>query len=190
VIRADPFNPLASPDAADRPERRDATPPVLVLGLGNLLLRDDGVGLELLARLRALSGEDERIDFVDGGTQGLALASYLAGRAAVLILDATRLGAAPGTVHSLPDVRTIVGARGDSAHATGAADLLAAAVWLGDCPAAVLAVGIEPQVLTTGIGLSPAVAKALPEATAQAQRALDGILRGVRANSPLHADGA
>jgi hydrogenase maturation protease len=183
VIRDEQGKSVESAAATGGPERTEGRPPVLVLGLGNLLLRDDGVGLELLARLQRVTGQDDRVEFVDGGTQGLALASHLAGRAAVLILDATRLGAAPGTVHSHPDVRTVVGARGDSAHATGAADLLAAAVWLGDCPASVLAVGIEPEDLTTGIGLSPVVAQALPVATVAARRALDEILRGLTAKS-------
>src|SRR3974377_942260 len=78
----------------------DARPEILALGLGNLLLGDDAVGLRLLEELRDAGGDAE---FVDGGTQGLALLGYLADRPSVVILDAVALGAAPGTVHVLAD---------------------------------------------------------------------------------------
>ena len=75
-------------------------PPVLALGLGNLLLGDDAVGLRLLEMLQAESA-DPRVEFVDGGTQGISLTGYLANRRGVLVLDAIGLGAAPRTVHVL-----------------------------------------------------------------------------------------
>jgi len=75
--------------------------PVLVLGLGNLLLGDDGVGLRLVERLAEESGFGDAVEFVDGGTQGLALLGCLADREAVLVLDAVGLGGEPGTVHVL-----------------------------------------------------------------------------------------
>ena len=75
--------------------------PVLVLALGNLLLTDDGAGLRLLERLSAGGEARGDVEFIDGGTCGLALLPYLERRRAVLILDAMQLGAAPGTVHVL-----------------------------------------------------------------------------------------
>src|ERR1035437_6800547 len=90
--------------------------PILVLGLGNLLLSDDAAGLHLHAALLAERGATEQVEFVDGGrhgggralhpppprgTQGLALLHYLANRRAVLVLDAVGLGAEPGSVHVL-----------------------------------------------------------------------------------------
>ena len=50
-----------------------ARAPVLVLGLGNLLLSDDAAGLHLKAALAAERGTSDQVEFVDGGTQGLAL---------------------------------------------------------------------------------------------------------------------
>src|SRR5450756_627755 len=75
--------------------------PILVLGLGNLLLSDDAAGLQLHAALLAERGATDQVEFVDGGTQGLALLHYLANRRAVLVLDAVGLGAEPGSVHVL-----------------------------------------------------------------------------------------
>jgi len=60
-----------------------ARAPVLVLGLGNLLLSDDAAGLHLEAALAAERGPSDQVEFVDGGTQGLALLHYLARRRAV-----------------------------------------------------------------------------------------------------------
>ena len=82
---------------------RQNPPPILVLGLGNVLLQDDGVGPALLGLLETLHGKDDRVQFVDGGTQGLALLGYLSDRQAVLILDAVALGAEPGSVHVRED---------------------------------------------------------------------------------------
>lgn len=145
--------------------------PTLVLGLGNVLLRDDAIGLRML---EALQG-DERFgecEFVDGGTQGIALLGYFEGRASALILDAVALGAAPGTVHVLrePDFQTV---RGSTAHEGGALEVLALAKLLGQAPDDVVIVGIEPDEVRTGIGLSDRVEAALPEAAAKAREILE-----------------
>jgi hydrogenase maturation protease len=151
----------------------DGSTDVLVLGLGNLLLRDDGLGLRLL---EALAAEGLPAEFLDGGTQGLALLSHLAGRRTLIILDAVALGAPPGTVHVL---------QGDSisahhaviAHGSNALELLAAARLIGDLPPSVTIFGIEPECISTGIGLSPAVEAAIPEALSRARTALESAIR-------------
>lgn len=158
----------------------DERPPVLVLGLGNLLLCDDAIGLRMLHVLRELHGCDPRVEFVDGGTQGLALLGVLADRAAVLMLDAIQLGAAPGTVHRIEDAghkppRTSLGAPA-GAHQQNAGDLLLAASLLGELPPRAVVVGVEPATVRTGIRLSAAVQAALPDATAVARRALLQLL--------------
>jgi len=141
---------------------------VLVLGLGNLLLSDDGVGLRLLEDLRS---ETSPAEFLDGGTQGLALLPYLANRRALLVLDAVALGAPPGTVQVLHG-DTLAAHRAASAHGSNALELLATARLLGDLPPSVTIVGIEPACLATGIGLSPAVEAAIPEALSRARAVL------------------
>ena len=74
--------------------------PILVLGIGNTLLMDDGVGVLLVEEFRCLSSlPADEVEFLDGGTQGLALLGRMAGRRALVILDAVNLGATPGTVH-------------------------------------------------------------------------------------------
>lgn len=156
--------------------RNDAArPPLLVLGLGNLLLEDDAVGIELL-RAVASHARDPRVEFVDGGTQGIALGGLLAGRAAALLLDAVRLGAAPGTVHHLREPLVVAPPRGDSAHGQNAGELLATAMLLGDLPPHVEVLGVEPASTRTRVGLSPAVAAAVPTAADAAARAVTALL--------------
>ena len=134
---------------------------VLVLGVGNALLRDDGVGLRLLAELSSKwNGE---VEFLDGGTQGLALLGRIAGRRALLILDAVKLGAAAGAVHVLRDWQDCA-TRSSTAHESNVSELLAVSTLLGECPETVAIVGIEPQRIATGMELSDAVAQAVPSA--------------------------
>jgi len=144
---------------------------VLVLGLGNLLLEDDAVGLRLLERL-ALTPHPEA-EYVDGGTQGLALLGLLEGREGVLILDAVGLGSPPGTVHTLfnEEIAQLRAGRANSAHEGNALGLLQTATLLGELPPLAV-VGIEPAQMHTNIGLSPAVEAALPAAVEAAQRVL------------------
>jgi hydrogenase maturation protease len=147
-------------------------PPVLVLGVGNLLLRDDGAGLSLLSGLsREACAWGGTVEFLDGGTQGLALLDRIAGRGALLILDAVQLGAAPGTVHVMRDWR-FGAARFSTAHESNVSELLAVSTLLGECPERVVIVGIEPCRIATGTKLSGVVEQALPAALEAARAAL------------------
>ncbi|HVM74201.1 MAG TPA: hydrogenase maturation protease [Candidatus Saccharimonadales bacterium] len=144
--------------------------PILVLGLGNMLLTDDGVGPALLTQL---ANSDERwrdqVEFVDGGTQGLALLGQLTGRRALIIVDALKRGAAPGTIHrlTLPELRELSLARATSAHESNAGELLSAAQLLDELPDRLFIVGVEPERIATGIGLSESVQQALSSASDQ-----------------------
>jgi len=157
----------------------EVSAPTLVLGLGNLLLSDDGVGLRLLADLRRDAGENSQVEFVDGGTQGLALLGYVADRPRVVILDAISLGAPPGSVHVLAGqgIDQLGTRLGNTAHEGGALQILAMANLLGQAPGRVTIVGVEPALVRTGVGLSPAVESALPRALAEAKRILADIGR-------------
>ncbi len=161
--------------------------PVLVLGLGNLLLKDDGVGLELLRRLQARRSADHEvrevkgeIEYVDGGTQGVALLGQLSGRRALLVLDAVSLGAEPGSVMVVRDPLEHVAPQGVGGHGANASGLLASAMLLGDLPPYAVVVGVCPAELATGIGLSARVHEALPDALAAADGVLTELCRRVR----------
>jgi len=150
------------------------TAPILVLGLGNLLLGDDGVGLCLLQALEREFDATEAIEFVDGGTQGLALMGYLAERSAVLVLDAISLGRPAGSVHVLrgAEMQQLRARRANSAHEGNALELFDNARMLGYEWSDLSAIGIEPLNIRTGIGLSQEVESGVNEALQQARKIL------------------
>jgi len=145
-----------------------------VLGLGNPLLGDDGAGLRLLEGLANEAEPDSAVEFLDGGTQGLALIGYLADRKAVLVLDALGLGHPPGTVRVLRggELEQLRARRASTAHEGNALELFETARMLGYQWAEVAAVGMEPRSIRTGIGLTPEVESALGEALRQARKIL------------------
>jgi len=176
---------------ADRGQGLGGPAPVLVLGLGNLLLGDDGVGLRLVERLAEEGASSGAVDFVDGGTQGLALLGCLADRQAVLVLDAVGLGSKPGAVHvlrgpTIEQLREQIRAprasndhRGPgprTAHEGNALELFATARVLGLSWNEVAVVGVEPDDIRTAIGLSPRVEQSFDKALARAREVLKELV--------------
>jgi len=149
---------------------------VVVLGIGNSLLGDDGAGLELLERLRAARPWSDAIQWVDGGTLGLALLGVVEARSAVLVLDAVQMVLPPGTVHVPRGAELMKLRSGGTAHETGAIQLLNTAALLGDLPRQFAVVGIEPASVRTGIGLSDVVRTAMPNAVERAKSILSEFL--------------
>jgi hydrogenase maturation protease len=155
--------------------------PVLVIGVGNVLLKDDGAGIELVNRLSAQSNEwGNAVDFLEGGTLGLALLPYLSGRRAIIVLDAVALGAKPGTLHELEnDDILALGLHSSSAHEGNAAELLRTARLLGDLPESLSLIGIEPRTIGTGMRFSKQVRAAIPAALQRAGMKINNILAGL-----------
>jgi len=155
------------------------TKPILVLGVGNLLLRDDGAGLELLSCLRRDAGRwGDAVEFLDGGTGGLALLGEVSGRRAVVVLDAVRTGAEAGTVHILrtTDLLTFGRGRASTAHESNATELFRVSELLGERAEELVAIGIEPDIVETGIGLSEKVSSALDGAIRSARFIVDDLV--------------
>ncbi len=131
--------------------------PAVVLGIGNELLGDDGAGVVAARRLAKLPIPG--VDVLDGGTLGLMLMPYIAGRQAVLVLDAvSHAHGTPGDVVVIgdSDVRRGHGVRA-TAHDIGLVDALSAAELAGCAPARIALIGIVPAEITEHWGLSPVV---------------------------------
>jgi hydrogenase maturation protease len=141
--------------------------PLLVLGVGNVLLRDEGVGIHVVRRLEALGADalSPGTRIVDGGTLGLDLLPMLEDAAAVVMVDAVNLRLAPGAVDVLrgTDLHTALAGH-ISPHQVGVGDLLAAARLAGSLPARVSLVAIQPEAIEIGLELTPAVEAAVPVA--------------------------
>jgi hydrogenase maturation protease len=134
--------------------RSDGRAGLIVVGLGNAFRGDDAAGL---AVARAL-GDDPRVLVHEG--EPIDLLDRWDGAGEVIVVDAARSGAAPGTVHRLDGLTEPVAA-GGSIHAFGLAETLALARALGRAPARVTVIGIEGERFGAGDGLSPAVAAAV-----------------------------
>ena len=151
--------------------------PILVLGLGNTLMQDDGVGPSLLADL-AKSYHSSAVEFLDGGTQGLALLNRIAGRKAVVILDAVTTGHKPGSVRVLEGAEVIrfATSRSTTEREGNAGELLATAAFLGELPEKCYLIAVEPKELDAGSGLSRDVHRSLRSAMRQAQHVLEELV--------------
>jgi len=136
---------------------------LLVLGLGNVLCSDDGLGVMAVSALMRGFEWPPEVEVLDGGTLGLALLPYLDEAEAAILVDAIRGDAAPGSFMRLEgaDVAPAVAQR-LSPHQVGVADLLDGARWLDSYPARVVLLGLVPATIELGVGCSPAVQAALP----------------------------
>jgi hydrogenase maturation protease len=137
--------------------------PLLVLGLGNVLLQDDGLGVAAVTRLLDRYARADGVHVLDGGTLGLSLLPYVDDAERVILVDAVRTGEAPGTFVRLTGgaVPPAVASR-LSPHQIGVADLLDGARWLNRYPSCVVLLGLVPESIDLGVGLSPSVRDALP----------------------------
>jgi hydrogenase maturation protease len=141
----------------------DRTPQVLILGLGNMLLQDEGVGIAALQRLAANHEWPDHVTLMDGGVMGLELLPYLESADAVLLLDAVHTGAPPGTVVRLEgqEIPAVVALK-MSMHQVGLQETLAMCRFRGTVPERMVLLGVVPAHLDLGLDLSPQVAAALP----------------------------
>lgn len=146
----------------------ESIPPILVLGLGNILLADDGVGPALVGLVHQKYVSVREVECIDGGTQGMALLGYLTGRSALIILDAFSNGKEPGEITTLnkQEILSFAVNRATTGHEGNAGELLAAAHLLGELPELVFLVGVQPDNIRTELGLSDKVSAALPSACA------------------------
>src|SRR6516162_301376 len=133
----------------------------LILGVGNLLMGDEGVGVAAIRRLEQ-NGFAEHAELVDGGTGGFHLLGLFRDRQHLILIDAADDGKAPGTVSLIRPRYASDFPPSLTAHDIGLKDLLESAALLGDLP--------EVDLITVSIGglgsltmeLSPDVAAALP----------------------------
>lgn len=137
---------------------------VLVLGLGNRLLRDDAAGPLAIDRLLAGGNLAGAADLRDGGTMGLSLLPEIEDAAGFVAIDAARFGAEPGTVRVFEGqaMDTQLEGRKRSAHEVALADLLSAAALNGHLPVRRALVAVQPESTELGLALSLAVAQAIP----------------------------
>jgi len=144
-------------------KRRNAGRGGLVLGLGNVLCRDDGVGIAALARLSREYRPGPGLGLVDGGTLGLALLPLLERAGAAVLVDAIRTDAPPSTLVRLEGEEVArAAAHRLSVHQIGVSDLLEGARLRGRLPPRLRLVGVVPASVELGLSRTPAIEAAIP----------------------------
>jgi hydrogenase maturation protease len=134
---------------------------VLVLGLGNLLLSDDGLGIHAIRGLERDARVDAGVTLLDGGTQGLSLMPHLSGFPRLLVIDAIDVGEPPGTLVRF-EGKALDGLPGKATvHQLGFADLMVAMRLLGESPEEVVVLGVQPMSTEWSTELTPPVQNAL-----------------------------
>ena len=163
----------------------------VVIGLGNPLMGDDGLGLAALARLRERWVLPPGVELVDGGTWGMNLLPVIEDASNVLLMDAIDTGAAPGTLAVVERARLprYLAAK-LSPHQVDLRDVLALAELRGTLPASTVAIGLQPAVVELTGELSPALEgrlDALVDAVVRRLAAWGFTLTARAAAVPAHA---
>lgn len=157
--------------------------PRLVIGIGNLLMGDEGVGVRAIEHLSGDTWPDD-VTLIDGGTGGFHLLEYLSTHAPVVMIDATLDGQPAGTVTTLHPRYACDFPRALSAHDIGLRDLVEAAQITGVLPQIDLVTVSIAEVQPMTLGLSPAVEAALPRVGGAVREALNRQLALARVDAP------
>lgn len=129
-----------------------------VLGLGNILLRDEGVGVRVVDTIRERYSFSPEVEIIDGGTLGLDLLPLIEGKEKVLIIDAVDFGKEPGYTSILEgdQIPSVLAAK-LSVHSIGLSDVLFAAKLLEITPPRLRLLGIQPQSLEVGLDMTDCI---------------------------------
>jgi len=136
---------------------------VVLLGVGNILLTDEGVGVRAIEEIERRYVLPESVRVMDGGTSGMELLDTLAGTQYLIIVDAVKSGTAPGTIVRLAgdDVPVFFSTK-LSPHQVGLCDVLATLAVMDESPGETVIIGVEPSSLDLAMELSPAVGAVMP----------------------------
>ncbi len=142
---------------SDAPSRR-----VVVLGVGNLLLSDEGVGVHVANKLMEMDLPPE-VDVVEGGTDGFRLMNVVTGAARLIVVDAVKGGGPPGSIYrfDIKDAPTYPDEYKTSVHQIGILEVVHLSELIGEAPETTI-IGVEPKSLDMGMELSPEVKAKVP----------------------------
>ena len=160
----------------------------VVIGLGNPLMGDDGLGLVALERLREQWEIPPGVELVDGGTWGMNLLPVIEDAARLLLVDAVDVKATPGTgvVVERERIPRYLATK-ISPHQVDLRDVLALAELRGKLPQETVALGLQPERMELGDRLSPPILRGLDGLVASAARLLEAWGHRVVRREPAHA---
>jgi hydrogenase maturation protease len=142
----------------------------LILGIGNVLLRDEGAGVHVVRQLASRLPPREDISILDGGTLSFALAEAIENASQLIVIDAAQLDAEPGATRVFLGAQMddfVGGNRRCSVHEVSLIDLMAIAILTGKLPEKRALIGIQPHQIDWGDTPSPPVVAAIHQACNQ-----------------------
>ena len=137
----------------------------LVLGIGNPLMQDDGVGVYAVQRLKAGRAGCPGVEFLDGGTLGFTLIGEIESASSLIVIDAAQIDSAPGTVKEFlgEEMDVLLGRqKNSSVHDVALIDLMSIALLSDRLPVRRALIGVQPGAVEWGMELTQAVKDALP----------------------------
>jgi len=140
----------------DQSQKKD----VVVIGLGNVLLSDEGIGVHIVRRLSSRQDKFPYVDFIDADTGGMNVLHLIANRKRAVIIDCAKMGAKPGTLMRFtPDeVQSVKKLSQYSLHEQDILQVINLSKQLGECPKEIIIFGIEPESTEPGQNLSKTLA--------------------------------
>jgi len=137
---------------------------IVILGLGNILFRDEGIGVHVINALdnkKLPSG----VEIIDGGTASLDILSSLRDITKLIIVDAVKLNKAPATIYRFTpkDLTEHLSSRALSLHQISALDALSIAKKLNSLPPDIIIIGIEPKDMSLGLEISDTLKMKIPD---------------------------
>jgi hydrogenase maturation protease len=147
---------------SDNKDAKDKVPKIVIIGVGNLLMKDEGVGIHAIRELEQLNLPAD-VNLIDGGTSPDLIACTRAG-AKMIIIDSAKAGCEPGAIYRFrPEDLAAEKAALASAHQMGVVENLAMMELAGNKPAEVIIIGIEPAEIAWGMELSPTLQTRMPK---------------------------
>jgi len=149
---------------------------IMVLGIGNLLMQDDGIGVHVIRQLEDLD-LPAQVELVDGGTHSYDLLDFFSQADICIVVDAMRAGGEPGTVYRVPleELGLAPNPHIHSLHEISFAEAMHMLQLEGYHPQ-VLVYGVEPQSVELGLELTPVVAEQVPLLVAMIQKDIAEVL--------------
>src|SRR3990172_12155045 len=144
----------------------------LILGIGNILLKDEGVGVHVVKKLKEMSLPDN-IEVLDGGTAGLDLVDFISNRKKLIVIDAVKAGEKPGTIYRLTEENLDIKPKAImSFHDIDFLDALHMSDVMSEKPEETIVIGIEPKDMSDGTELLPEIEERIPRIIEMVMKAI------------------
>lgn len=147
---------------------------ISVVGVGNIIMQDEGFGVECAKQLEKITAYPDCVQILDGGTLGMDLMPYITGTKKILFIDAINIDAPVGSYHEFTgDDLNAYFKNKLSVHDLGLNDLLAVLKITDNPVDEVVVIGVKPDVVSMGVGLTDKIAPKVDEVAKRAKEIVD-----------------